>query len=53
MADFISVKLREKLYDNIQNSLYHLKAPSPLSCQTGLEKFCKWCLIYHLMEPAS
>lgn len=27
MADFISIKLREKLYDNIQNSLYHLKAP--------------------------
>lgn len=28
MADFISIKLREKLYDNIQNSLYHLKAHS-------------------------
>lgn len=53
MADFISIKLREKLYDNIQNSLYHLKAPSSLSGQTGLEKFCKWCLIYHLMEPVS
>lgn len=43
MADFISIKLREKLYDNIQNSLYHLKARSSLSGQTGLEKFCKWC----------
>lgn len=31
MADFISIKLREKLYDNIQNSLYHLKARSSLS----------------------